>query len=89
MILQGIDVFNYLYFLNNQNQKFYVNKLEFKINSFEFKTVKIMIEKLIMMTKKIKKKKIKKMKVLLIIKLFLMNDLWVNIYLFLLKKDKN
>ena len=89
MILQGIDVFNYLYFLNNQNQKFYVNKLEFKINSFEFKTVKIMIEKLIMMTKKIKKKKIKKMKVILIIKLFLMNDLWVNIYLFLLKKDKN
>ena len=89
MILQGIDVFNYLYFLNNQNQKFYVNKLEFKINSFEFKTVKIMIEKLIMMTKKIKKKKIKKMKVILIIKLFLMNDLWLNIYLFLLKKDKN
>ena len=89
MILQGIDVFNYLYFLNNQNQKFYVNKLEFKINSFEFKTVKIMIEKLIMMIKKIKKKKIKKMKVILIIKLFLMNDLWLNIYLFLLKKDKN
>ena len=48
-----------------------------------------MIEKLIMMTKKIKKKKIKKMKVILIIKLFLMNDLWVNIYLFWLKKDKN
>ena len=48
-----------------------------------------MIEKLIMMTKKIKKKKIKKMKVILIIKLFLMNDLWLNIYLFLLKKDKN
>ena len=89
MILQGINVIDYLYFLNNQNQKFYVNKLEFKINSFEFKTVKIMIEKLIMMTKKIKKKKIKKMKVILIIKLFLMNDLWLNIYLFLLKKDKN
>ena len=48
-----------------------------------------MIEKLIMMIKKIKKKKIKKMKVLLIIKLFLMNDLWVKIYLFWLKKDKN
>ena len=48
-----------------------------------------MIEKLIMMIKKIKKKKIKKMKVILIIKLFLMNDLWLNIYLFLLKKDKN
>ena len=89
MILQGINVIDYLYFLNNQNQKFYVNKLEFKINSEEFKTVKIMIEKLIMMTKKIKKKKIKKMKVILIIKLFLMNDLWLNIYLFLLKKDKN
>ena len=27
MILHGIDAIDYLYFINNQNQKLYVNKI--------------------------------------------------------------